>query len=140
MKVHIESRRRKPETVNRLHPGVPVFDVTSKGPDPWVRFSPFYSHGGIPVPGMDGTVAKSVEGVWQGLKVFESEGTDVSKFDTTGMKGIKRSMRTRGRVLGHRFGDELLGYREARERIYLPCYRFVLDNRLTDEIGIPATA
>ena len=51
--------------------------------------------------------------------------------------GIKRSGRSRGAVRGHRYGaggDVLLGYREARYRVYLPAYRWVLENRLTAEI------
>ena len=84
---------------------------------------------------MDAVTSQSVEGVWQGLKVFESEGVDPSKFDVANMKGIKRSVRTRGKVLGHQFGDELLSYREARERIYLPKYRFILENRLGGELA-----
>ena len=53
------------------------------------------------------------------------------------MKGIKRAGRTRGRVLGHRFGvgsEVLLKYRDARYRIYLPAYRWVLENRLAAEV------
>ncbi len=75
--------------------------------------------------------------VWQGLKVFESEDVDPSKFAIENMKGIKRSVRSRGRVVGHRFGvgsDTLLSYQDARIRIYLPTYKFVLDNHLTEEI------
>ena len=71
------------------------------------------------------------------IKVFESEDVDVSKFAITTMRGIKRSTRGRGHVLGHRFGvdsDVLLLYREARYRIYLPTYRHVLENNLAAEI------
>ena len=53
------------------------------------------------------------------------------------MKGIKRSSRNRGKVLGHRFGVEstlLLDYQSARFQIYLPACRFVLEHRLTDEL------
>jgi uncharacterized protein DUF6939 len=46
----VESRRTKPATVERRWPGALVADVTSKGSDPWVRFSPFYPHGGILIP------------------------------------------------------------------------------------------
>jgi hypothetical protein len=41
------------------------------------------------------------------------------------------------RTRGHRFGvgsDVLLGYREARYNIYLPAYRWVLENRLAAEV------
>jgi len=46
-------------------------------------------------------------------------------------------VRKHGRVLGHRFGGpdgELLGYVEARKRIYIPAYRWVLEQRLADEV------
>ena len=36
------------------------------------KLSPFYPHGGIPVPFSEGVTATCVEAVWQGLKVFES--------------------------------------------------------------------
>ncbi len=54
------------------------------------------------------------------------------------MKGIKRSVRTRGQVLGHQFGidsSKLLDYLTARIQIYLLTYRYVLDNCLSSEIS-----
>ncbi|WP_374223344.1 hypothetical protein [Streptomyces sp. F63] len=51
-------------------PGAEVIDVTSRAPEPWVRLSPFYPHGGIPVPYCDDVTSESVEGIWQALKVF----------------------------------------------------------------------
>lgn len=136
MPIAVESRRKKLATIARQWPGAKIIDVTSKGAEPWVRFSPFYPHGGIPIPGMPGEFAQSVEGLWQGLKVFERECVDPSRWAVTNMKGIKRSGKSRGVVRGHRFkGDVLLGYRDARLRIYLPAYRWVLDNRLTVEVA-----
>jgi hypothetical protein len=136
MPVAIVSRRRKLANVEKEWPGALVLDVTSRGEEPWVRFSPFYPHGGIPIPGSPGVLAQSVEGLWQGLKVFENEGVDPSRWAITDMKGIKRAAGgKRGKVLGHRFGiesDVLLGYRDARLRIYLPAYRWVLEDRLAD--------
>jgi hypothetical protein len=117
--------------------GATLVDVTSRGPTPWVRFSPFYPHGGIPVPFSPGLQAQSVEGIWQGLKVFERADVDRSKLEITSMKGLKRSSRKYGRVLGHRAGlngDRLLSYVGARRCIYLPAYRWVLDNRVQDLI------
>jgi hypothetical protein len=139
MKIVVESRRKKRATIEKAWPDALVADVTSKGEEPWVRFSPFYPHGGIPVPGTPGTFALSVEGLWQGLKVFEHEGIDPSRWDIADMKGIKRAAGgRRGRVLGHRMGvgsEVLLGYRDARHRIYLPAYRWVLENCLAAEVG-----
>jgi len=135
--IHLESRRRKIESVLASHPGALVVDVTSKGPEPWLRFSPFFPHGGIPVPFSGTLTAQSVEGIWQGLKVFEGSGIDLSKLAITTMKGIKRSVRSLGKVKGHQRGahdQALLDYRQARREIYLPCYRWVLDNRLQAEL------
>jgi hypothetical protein len=111
--------------------------VTSHGPIPWVKFSPFYPHGNIPIPFSPGHVGASVEGIWQGLKVFENSDVDPAKWTTTNMKGIKRSVRKFGRVLGHRAGvdaDRLLPYLEARKQIYLPSYKWILDNCLQAEV------
>lgn len=119
--------------------GSRVIDVTSRGSDPWIRFSPFYAHGGIPVPYSNGTIhSESVEGVWQGLKVFENEGVDVRSFSNAKMKGIKRSAGgRRGSVLGHARGvgsSELLDYVAARKEIYLPTYTWILQNKLEAEV------
>jgi hypothetical protein len=137
----VESRRKKRAAVEKTCPGALILDVTSRGEEPWLRFSPFYPHGGIPVPNAPGTFAQSVEGLWQGLKVFEHEDIDPSRWQITDLRGIKRAGRTRGRVLGHRFGvggGVLLGYRDARCRVYLPAYRWVLENRLVAEVGAAA--
>jgi hypothetical protein len=51
------------------------------------------------------------------------------------MKGIKRSERKYGKVLGHRaglIGEQLLSYGEARKTIYLPSYLWVLENCLQE--------
>jgi len=137
--IHVESRRKKRATLERAWPDALILDVTSKGEQPWVRFSPFYPHGGIPVPNTPGTFARSVEGLWQGLKVFEHEDVDPSRWDIAYMKGIKRAAgKKRGKVLGHRFSvgsDVLLSYRDARYRIYLPAYRWVLENWLAAEVS-----
>lgn len=124
--------------VGKRFPGAQVLDLTSRGPEPWVRFSPFYPHGGIPIPFTPGRTAMSVEGVWQALKVFETEGVDPARLDVTTMKGLKRTVQRLGRCLGHReglHGERLLPYREARSSIYLPTYRWVLEHRLAAELA-----
>jgi hypothetical protein len=114
--------------------GATVLDVTSKGQRPWIQFSPFYPHRNIPVPMSEGYTTASVEGAWQGLKVFESEGIDRSKLRVVTMKGLKRSVKKHGRVLGHQAGINstrpLLGKVEARRELYLPLYRWVLEHKL----------
>jgi hypothetical protein len=139
MSIVIVSRRRRVATIERAFRGAVVLDVTSKGPEPWVRFSPFFPHGGIPIPhAPPGEVAQSVEGLWQGLKVFEHEDVDPRKWAITTMSGIKRAAGgRRGAVRGHRFGPTshvLLDYRAARVQIYLPAYRWVLEHRVAARV------
>ncbi len=136
MPFSLDSRRKSATTLARAHPGATFIDVTSRGPEPWVRFSPFFPHGGIPVPMSDQT-AQSVEGIWQGLKVFANEDIDPTRFSVASMSGLKRTTRRLGAVLGHRAGVRgatLLPYLEARFSIYLPSYRFVLEHRLEAEL------
>lgn len=138
MGITVVSRRRSLARIEAEHPGALILDVTSRGPQPWVRFSPFYPHGGIPVFGTPGVTSQSVEGVWQALKVFERADVDPAKLAVTTMTNLKRTVRTNGAVRGHReglHGERLLGYREARRLIYLPAYRWVLENHLADLVA-----
>jgi hypothetical protein len=102
-----------------------------------VKLSPFYPHYGIPVPFSEGYTAACVEAIWQGLKVFESSDVDVQMFQNDTMKNIKRTVRRFGKPLGHRkgvHGTELLGYIEARKQIYIPAYKWILENKVSDII------
>jgi hypothetical protein len=129
----IESKRKTPKALKEQYPDAMIIDVTSHAEDEFVMFSPFYPIGGIPVPFTDGLVAVSVEGIWQGLKVFEDADVDTTLFSKRDMKNMKRTTRKYGPCLGHRkgvHGEELLGYIEARKQIYLPCYKWVLENKL----------
>lgn len=134
----VASRRVSANTLKRNYGNAHIIDVTSHGVEPWIRFSPFYPHGNIPVPFTSGVVSASVEGIWQGLKVFEHMDVDPSRFLVTTMKGIKRSARKYGKVLGHRAGvtgEQLFTYLEARWQIYLPSYHWVLDHCLQEELA-----
>lgn len=133
----IESKRRKRENIQKKYPDAIIADVTSQATDGLVRLSPFYPHGGIPVPFSDGYTAMCVEAIWQGLKVFESADVDVDMFANDTMKNIKRTVRRFGKPLGHRKGvngTDLLGYIEARKQIYLPAYKWVLENKVANII------
>ena len=133
----IESKRKRIENILRKYPDAVVVDVTSNSGDDMVKLSPFYPHGGIPVPFSDGVTAECVEGVWQGLKVFEGEDVDMATLRNRSMKNIKRTVRTHGRVLGHRKGvrgKEILDYVEAKHLIYIPTYEWMLQNKVTTEI------
>jgi hypothetical protein len=131
------SRRASMKKISEMYPEAVVIDVTSRGSEPWLFFSPFYPHGNIPVPFSPGWFSASVEGIWQGLKVFEQTDIDISKFKVTTMKNIKRSTKTHGKILGHRKGVEgtsLLSYVDARRQIYLPSYYWVLEHCLQEQL------
>jgi hypothetical protein len=130
----IESKRKRPATIYKKYPDAILADVTSSSPNGRLRkLSPFYPHGGIPVPFSEGYTAACVEAIWQGLKVFEGANVDTSLFQNDTMKNIKRTVRRFGKPLGHRKGvngSELLGYIEARKQIYIPTYKWVLENKV----------
>lgn len=134
MAILIQSKRRSPEKLRQEYTGWEIIDVTSQSTGKFLPLSPFYPLGNIPVPFSPGTTAQSVEGIWQGLKVFRSQDIDVSKFSVTSMKGLKRTATRFGQPLGHRKGiqsTELLGYFEARLAIYLPTYEWILKNKVS---------
>jgi hypothetical protein len=140
MEIFVESRRRKRENVLKLHPGAEIIDVTSNSDSEFRQLSPFFPIGNIPVPGMEGENALCVEGVWQGLKVFENYNYDKSYFKIS-TKNIKRTFRKFGVVKGHFYKGELLSYVDARKKIYLPAYKYVLEvkkKQLVDKLRIIA--
>jgi hypothetical protein len=136
MSIEVWSKRK-----TKVPQDVLVIDVTKNGTDPtFVKFSPFYPHGGIegiPVPGFTDLTTVTVEGAWQGLKAFEREGPDLSFLKKSEPK--KRSVSgARGVVLGHRYGEgsesRLLEYVDARKLIYVPLYEHVLRTCLSKEL------
>jgi len=135
--IHIESKRKNEKSIQAKFPDAIIIDVTSKGTEPFVRLSPFYPHGDIPIPFSEGYKSMSVEGIWQGLKVFNNVDVDMKSFENKSMKGLKRTVRKYGSPLGHRMGvkgEELLTYLDARRAIYFPSYLWVLQNKVDDTI------
>jgi hypothetical protein len=63
-----DSHRRSAATLQKSWPGATLVDVTSKGSEPWVRFSPFGLHGGLPIPNSPKVTAQSVEGTGRGIR------------------------------------------------------------------------
>lgn len=129
----VANKKRKMEKLQEEYPGAIIFDITSSSPyNGGKLLSPFYPHKNIPIPGdSKGMTAYSVEGIWQGLKVFEHAGIDMHSFRNDTMKDIKRTVRKFGRPLGHQFGvysKELLSYLDAKRLIYAPAYKYVLEN------------
>ncbi len=131
--IYVENRKRKIEKIQEEYPNSIILDITSNSPMRYAQIlSPFYPHGNIPIPFTPDTLkATCVEAVWQGLKVFENSDVDFFTFKNDTMSNLKRTVRKFGKPLGHRkgaYGMELLGYFEARMLIYLPTYKWVLDN------------
>ena len=147
----IKCRKGNLENLQKQNPEAIIFDVTSKAYllDPeelWrkirtpseemrklgVQLSPFYPHGRIPIPNSGGETAGCVEGVWQGLKIFEDGHICWKTLRNITGKNLKRSIRKNGPIKGHQYGtfkgSPILDYIEARFRIYLPTYRWMLEH------------
>ena len=128
----IESRRRNIESIKKKYPNAIIADVTGKSNTALIKLSPFYPWGDIPIPYTPNMVATCVEAVWQGLKVFEKSDVDIETFKNNTMHGLKRTTKKYGKILGHRrgvYGDVLFDYIEARKRIYIRSYRWMLENK-----------
>lgn len=131
--IFVENKKRKIERIKALHPEAIILDITSSSPYRYGQIlSPFFPHGNIPIPGEShGMTAVCVEGIWQGLKVFEGSDIDINLFRNDTMKNIKRTVRKYGKPLGHRYGvysKRILNYSDARRYIYIPSYLWVLEN------------
>lgn len=145
--IYIENKKRKMESIKKEYPGAIILDITSTSESNYAKWlSPFFPHYNIPIPFTDGLTATCVEAVWQGLKVFENQDVDFDTFRNNTMKNLKRTVRRFGPPLGHRkgaYGKELLNYFDARMQIYLPTYKWVLDNvekvhNVVEKIGAKA--
>ncbi len=125
--VWIPSRRGKEslpaEGVGEEDP-IAQIDVSSYGSPPYNLFSPFAHDNSymIPLPGMEDQCAHSVEGIWQGLKVIDST-ADSQLFTAEPQK-------RKGKPDGHRFGEKLLSYVDARKKIYMPAYVYHVVNNV----------
>ena len=131
--IWVENKRKRLDLIQKAHPDAYILDITSSSPFRYgVVLSPFFPHGGIPVPGDSrGMTAMSVESIWQGLKIFDNADVDVALFSNESMKGLKRTVRKYGLPIGHRYGvfsERILNYQDAKRLIYLPSYKYVLEN------------
>lgn len=128
----IENKRRKLKKIQEDYPNADILDITSASSLRYAQIlSPFYPHYNIPIPFSEGCYATCVEAIWQGLKVFQNADIDIEMFKNDRMKNLKRTVKRFGKPLGHRKGingTELLDYFSARMQIYLPTYKWVLDN------------
>lgn len=130
--IYVVNKKRKLEKVKEDFPNAAILDITSTSNMRYAQIlSPFYPHMNIPIPFTEGLTATCVEAVWQGLKAFDGADVDFATFKNDTMRNLKRTVRKYGMPKGHRkgaYGKELLRYFEARMLIYLPTYKWVLDN------------
>ena len=115
--------------------GFIVIDLTRESTDDVYRkFHPSYPHGDVPFPEFPDYTAQSVEGIWEGLKMFESSGIDASKFECTDPNNLSRTEQDYGIYRGHRFGvNTILTEEEAFQRIYKPLYAWQVLVKLEKE-------
>ena len=66
----IESKRKKYDNILKKHPDAIIADVTSHAKDSLIKLSPFYPHGGIPVPFSNGVTATCVEAICDAFKLL----------------------------------------------------------------------
>lgn len=103
-------------------------DVSTKTTGDWAALAPNFNHGEIPVPGMPGTVSKTVEGIWEGLKRFENEGENLALFEADKPKK-RRLTKDTGKVVGYKYGADVLREEvEARRLIFIPAYTWMVRN------------
>ena len=130
--IYIENKKRKVEKIQGEYPNAIILDITSNSEIQDAKIlCPFYPHRNIPIPFTEELKATCVEAIWQGLKVFEDADVDFATFRNDTMRDLKRTVKKYGIPKGHRkgaYGKELLGYFEARMLIYLPTYKWELDN------------
>ena len=135
--IYIHNVKKSRKRLAKEYDNSVIINVSSKSKLPYLKLSPFYPHGNIPVPFSEGTYSESIEGIWQGLKVFDKFDIDTTKFSIRTMSGIKRPTRFYGKPLGHRKGvnGDLINYLDARKLIYIPTYLWVLKNKASDIIS-----
>lgn len=142
--ITVVNKKRSIENIQKDFPGAYILDITSSSPYHYGQIlSPFYPHRNIPIPGdSHGMTATCVEAIWQGLKVFEESDIDKQVFCNDTMKNIKRTTRKYGKPIGHRYGvfsNTILNYADARRLIYIPSYKYILEqipevNRIIEKI------
>lgn len=105
----------------------------------WRQLCPFYvwPNAEIPVPGRPGLASRSVEAVWQGLKIV---GGTLDLAQLSGEPHKRPPDHQRGPHFPYaascfRLGELELDLVTARYLIYLPSYLFVLD-RLVDDLPL----
>lgn len=135
--VVVVPKRQKDRIARLVGSGYLPVDVSCTSTDPtFRRFSPIHPHGPLPVPGLADAVSWTVEGAWNGLKVFEGEGIDASRFSVRAKKRSafqRRAGGARGSLVGFLHGGRLVSAAEAAAAVYEPCYARCIAEHLRAE-------
>ncbi|KAL6045842.1 BACK domain-containing protein [Balamuthia mandrillaris] len=137
----IRPRRMSGELLEELGKQAVLVDITPSSTDNrWRKFGLAYPHGMIPIPGHENKWSMSVEGLYEGLKVFERAGVDRSVMTKTSMKGLRRQEHRNGPLLGWATSlkqkpTKLMAVKEARWKLLLPAYKTVLERHLLEEVA-----
>jgi len=121
-----------PELVEDVYKlgGIPI-NASSNG-SPYDVLSPFYvwEKNSIPVPGNEDYKSRSVEAIWQGLKIIDGK-TNLKLFDASKVK--KRRAPTYGQEL-FLYEGNTIPQAEAREKIFAPSYRWMFNNLVPKQL------
>jgi hypothetical protein len=115
--------------MKKEYPNSVILNVTDKGL--MCELSPKFPHNGIPIPVVDGIEGVSVDGIWNGFKVFERRGIDKKYFEKDMMKEVDREIKYGCKCRGFRNGlkGKLMNEVDARKKILIPAYNWMLENR-----------
>jgi len=125
--------RSKIHDLHRAYPAARFYDTSHNGSQAFnydfvrnaAELSSFAVYSGIPVPRQN-AVSDTVEGIWQGLKVIKGK-IDPRYFHG---KGRKRQ----GKPKGHLFGNKIIGYRDARNKIFIPSYEHMITSCVSQDL------
>lgn len=107
-----------------------IVDFSKIKSTPFNQLSTYFPWGDIPVPYSPGSMGMSLHSIWEGLKVFELCDVD-TKFIKKNIRAI-RSQNECGKLLGFRRGIDghcIFEEIEARKRIYIKIYKWILENK-----------
>lgn len=133
----IETKQQSREVLREKYPNGIIADVTESAHGALVRLCPSYPHGGIPIPNSGWKTASSVEDIWQGLKVYNDEGVTPSLLTEEATDDYNRCKQVHNKLIGYRYGVnglQTISLADARRRIFIPTYRWVLDYKVQDII------
>lgn len=113
MKKVSERYEENVKAVRKVFPGALVLDVTLGGA--MMKMDPGYPIGGVEIPGKF-RKGLSVNGVWEGLKVFEKkDGIDERWMVDERKVGKVRGCKSWGKLMGIRVREEVIGEEDGKE-------------------------